>query len=131
MHDNEHLSAEKSHTDKALFAIILTSVFNGSDKAIKNQNGISKRDTVFRQVLRGLMRIPGKIHFLRVWLFVHTFKRGKECLFNRPGKPHIRKYEAPFTSTIVPVAKFASPEARKATMAATSSGLPTRPKGLC
>ena len=131
MHDNEHLSAEESHTDKALFAIILTSIFNGSDKAVKNQNGISKRDTVFRQVPRGLTRIPGKIHFLRVWLFVHTFKGVEEGLLSRPSTPHIRKYEAPFTSTMAPVAKFASPEARKATRAATSSGLPTRPKGLC
>ena len=33
MHDNEYLSAEEPHTDKALFVIILTSIFNGSDEA--------------------------------------------------------------------------------------------------
>ncbi len=47
MHDNEYLSAEEPHTDKALFVIILTSIFNGSDEAVKNQSGIGKRDTVF------------------------------------------------------------------------------------
>ncbi len=75
MHNNEYLSAEEPHTDKALFAIILTSVFNSSDEAVKNQSGISKRNTVFRQILSGLTRIPGKVHSLKVWLFVHTFKR--------------------------------------------------------
>ena len=47
MYDNEYLSAEEPHTDKALFVIILTSVFNSNDEAVKNQSGISKRDTVF------------------------------------------------------------------------------------
>ena len=74
MHDNEHLSAEESQADKALFAIILTSIFNSRDKAIKNQSGISEGDTVFSCISSGLTRVPGKVHPLRVWLFVHTFK---------------------------------------------------------
>ncbi len=133
MHDNEHLSAEESQADKALFTIILTSIFNSRDEAVENQSGISKRDTVFRHILSRLTRVPGKVRSLKVWLFVHTFKRRRDTSPFRGGlsTPHIRKYEAPFTSTMVPVAKFASPEARKATMAAISSGLPTRPRGLC
>ena len=48
MYDNEHLSAEESQADKALFTVILTSIFNSRDKAIKNKSGISEGDTVFR-----------------------------------------------------------------------------------
>lgn len=79
MYDNEHLSAEEPHADKALFAIILTSIFNSRDEAVKNQSGISEGDTVFRQILRRLTWIPGKVHSLRIWLFVHTFKGVKEA----------------------------------------------------
>src|SRR4051794_6363730 len=43
---------------------------------------------------------------------------------------HIRRYDAPLTSSTAPLAIAAAGEARNTTAAATSSGVATRPRGL-
>src|SRR5690606_34507991 len=48
-----------------------------------------------------------------------------------PTRPHVRRYDAPLTSSTAPEDHRASGEARYTTAAATSSGVPTRPNGLC
>ena len=47
-----------------------------------------------------------------------------------PRPPHIRRYDAPLTSSTDPLAITASGDARYTTAAATSSGVATRPSGL-
>ena len=59
-----------------------------------------------------------------------AFRSSSRCAVD-PDVLQLRRYDAPFTSTIVPLQKRADGEARKSTAAATSSGVATRPKGDC